>query len=370
MTIVLIYLGSKGAGPAYSWQMANQLCKNGCRIKCIVPCQVENLGKWKNLDRCYDNFSLELVYTYNTKLEFLYSLFNWKLFRQLVKVVTECKPDILYVPFPFLWEYFIIPFVSNKIVKVRTLHDVIAHSGRYRFFFQLKSNLAYHFYNKFVVLSQCFIPLVLCKGISQKDIVHIPHANFSYYTNEKKCRIVNNSPSKVIGFFGTISPYKGIDILLLSFQKIIEKHPDYKLLIAGRGEFKPYLPLISRMKDNIILYNRWIEEDEVASLIQSVDFLVLPYKDASQSGVIPLANSFAKPVIATNVGALQEQVMEDTGILVEPNNINEIVSAMELLISDYSLLCEKGNNAERLSKELSWEKSSELLLNAFRLWLH
>ena len=105
------------------------------------------------------------------------------------------------------------------------------------------------------------------------------------------------------------------------------------------------------------------DDEEVSEIIQQIDFLVLPYIDASQSGVIPLAYSFEKPVIATNVGGLSEQVTEETGILVEPNNEAQLIAAMAKLIDDYSLVQDLGRTARQKSTlNNTWDKSLDILM--------
>ena len=140
-------------------------------------------------------------------------------------------------------------------------------------------------------------------------------------------------------------------------------YPNYKLLIAGKGDMHPYKELLKDIENNVILYNRWIDDEEVSEIIQQIDFLVLPYIDASQSGVIPLAYSFEKPVIATNVGGLSEQVTEETGILVEPNNEAQLIAAMAKLIDDYSLVQDLGRTAHQKSTlNNTWDKSLDILM--------
>lgn len=361
MNISVIYLGTKGAGPIYSFEMVHELVRRGYNVQCIISSYIENYNKWIGMDIDNANVKLIVIDTYRDKKEFILSLFNFPLFYKIVKVVDNFSPSCIYVPMAFMWEFMIIPFISKKILKIKTMHDVIAHSGKYQKFFQYKINLSYRYYDKFVILSELFRKSLLGRGIDDCNIIHIPHANFDYYRDSLLTS--SKSPKHVIGFFGTISKYKGIDKLLSAFLKIHEDYPHYKLLIAGKGDIHPYVSQLQALGDNVILYNRWIDDDEVSEIIQLVDFLVLPYTDASQSGVIPLAYSFEKPVIATDVGGLSEQVTTETGILVESNNEIQLIEAMKRMMDDYTLIQQMGHTARQKSiVDNTWDKSVDVLI--------
>lgn len=141
-------------------------------------------------------------------------------------------------------------------------------------------------------------------------------------------------------FFGRISPYKGIEYLCEAFKKVKEQIPDATLTIAGGGkmyfDIEPY-----RSLGYIDFRNRYIGMQELAILLSSCEFSVCPYTDATQSGVVMTSFSLGKPVIATKVGGLPEMIEDGkTGILVPPQNSEELANAMIALLK----------NKERLHK--------------------
>jgi glycosyltransferase involved in cell wall biosynthesis len=131
----------------------------------------------------------------------------------------------------------------------------------------------------------------------------------------------------IILFFGFIRQYKGLD-MLLEAMKILKQNSklqisNLKLLVAG--EFyepeKPYMEQINRLgiNDNVILRNDFIPDSEVKYYLCAADAVVQPYRNATQSGVTPLAYYFEKPMIVTNVGGLPSLVPnEKTGLVAEP----------------------------------------------------
>ena len=108
-------------------------------------------------------------------------------------------------------------------------------------------------------------------------------------------------------FFGLIREYKGLDILLKAMNLLNDQ---YQLIIAGEcyGDFKKYQDIIDTLhnKTNIKVLEEYIPDEMVSTLFSASDILVLPYRDATQSGVVAVAYQMETPLIATNVGALGE----------------------------------------------------------------
>jgi glycosyltransferase involved in cell wall biosynthesis len=124
-------------------------------------------------------------------------------------------------------------------------------------------------------------------------------------------------------FFGFIRAYKGLDLLLEAFadKRLINRN--LKLIIAG--EFYesdvPYKTIIEKRNigNDIILYDRFIKEDEVALFFSAADLVVQPYRSATQSGVTQIAYHFEKPMLVTDVGGLSEIVPDGKcGYVVKP----------------------------------------------------
>ena len=131
---------------------------------------------------------------------------------------------------------------------------------------------------------------------------------------------------------------------------------DYQILICGEsyGNDDYYLDLI---KDNchnteIKWINKFIPSNEVGMYFSASDVVVLPYKTASQSGIIPLAYSFQRPVIASNIKGIREMVLDgETGALFEKNNSKSLSDKIEQFFAqktDYK------NNIKNFRTKFSW----------------
>lgn len=136
---------------------------------------------------------------------------------------------------------------------------------------------------------------------------------------------------KIILFFGFIRKYKGLDLLLEAIH--ILQQPNFKpqtsnlkLLIAGEfyEDEKQYQEQIERLgiKDQLILKTDFIPDSEVQYYLCAADAVIQPYRNATQSGVTPLAYYFEKPMVVTNVGGLPSLVPDEkAGLVVEPNPV-------------------------------------------------
>ncbi|WP_276502723.1 glycosyltransferase [Terrimonas pollutisoli] len=129
---------------------------------------------------------------------------------------------------------------------------------------------------------------------------------------------------KIILFFGFIRKYKGLDLLLEAMADQQIKDAGIKLLVAGEfyEDEKQYQEQINRLgiKDQLILKTDFIPDSEVQYYLCAADAIIQPYRNATQSGVTPLAYHFEKPMVVTNVGGLPSLVPDQkAGLVVEPN---------------------------------------------------
>lgn len=145
-------------------------------------------------------------------------------------------------------------------------------------------------------------------------------------SDAKRILQLDNNDS-VILFFGFIRKYKGLDVLLDAI-KILKENPkpeitNLKLLIAGEfyDNEKIYQEQIDRLgiRDRVILRTNFIPDSEVKYYVSAADAIIQPYRNATQSGVTPLAYHFEKPTIVTNVGGLASLIIDNqTGLVADP----------------------------------------------------
>ena len=159
-------------------------------------------------------------------------------------------------------------------------------------------------------------------------VVHPLFDNFGAPLAKKEARAFLNLPDEVpiILFFGFIRKYKGLDILLKAMKDLKERHLETipRLLIAGEyyGGKDEYEKLIQELgiEDLLIMRTNFIADSEVRYYLSAADFVIQPYREATQSGVTPLAYHFEKPMLVTSVGGLADLVPDDqVGVVTKPN---------------------------------------------------
>lgn len=158
-------------------------------------------------------------------------------------------------------------------------------------------------------------------------VEHPLYDNFGDAVSKENARdwLELKSEDKIILFFGFIRKYKGLDLLLQAMSDEGIKRENIKLLIAGEfyEDEKPYRDLIKEyhLEDSVILKNNFIPDSEVKYYLCAADCVIQPYRNATQSGVTPLAYHFEKPMIVTNVGGLPSLVPhQKSGLVCEPNS--------------------------------------------------
>ena len=131
-------------------------------------------------------------------------------------------------------------------------------------------------------------------------------------------------------FFGRIDKYKGIGNLLNAYRNVSDRA--LLLVIAGGGQFSDEEKELIRACDNLTVINRYIGDGEMKWLFHHMTAAVLPYIEATQSGIIPLAYLFGKPVIVSNVAGLTQFVEDgETGLICKtPSELEEALVKLSL----------------------------------------
>ena len=162
-----------------------------------------------------------------------------------------------------------------------------------------------------------------------KQVAHPLYDNFGDIIPKEAARKQLGLPENenIILFFGFIRRYKGLDMLLEAIAFIKKNHPEalrFKLMVAGEfyEDEKSYQDQIDRLgiREHLILRTDFIPDSEVKYYCCAADAVIQPYRNATQSGVTPLAYHFEKPMVVTNVGGLPALVPDEkVGLVVEPN---------------------------------------------------
>ena len=259
--------------------------------------------------------------------------FNWiKVGNDLKKI----KPDIIVVRY---WLPFMGPCLGtilrvaqqNHHTKIICIADnVLPHEKR----IADKQFTSYFIkpIDAFITMSEKVMnDLLLFTNKPAQRIIHPLYDNFGDKLDKASARkhLGLNANDNIILFFGFIRDYKGLDILLeamalLKQQKTTSRFQIPKLLIAGEfyTDRKLYDDIIKKnnLQSQVILHTNFIVDSEVKYYLSAADFVIQPYRNATQSGVTPLAYHFEKPMLVTNVGGLPALVPDKkVGLVAKPN---------------------------------------------------
>ena len=161
---------------------------------------------------------------------------------------------------------------------------------------------------------------------TQVPALFSPHPLFENFgiviDRTEACIRLELDPSKRYAlFFGLIRDYKGLDLLLDAWKIYKREHPaeDRRLIVAGEfyAPKEKYLKQIADngLEDDVILHDYFIPDELVRYYFSVADFLVQPYRSATQSGVTQIAYQFDLPMVVTDVGGLPEIVPEEAAIV-------------------------------------------------------
>lgn len=198
------------------------------------------------------------------------------------------------------------------------------------------------------------------------QVLHPLYDNFGQPVSKAEARnkLALPQDQKIVLFFGFIRKYKGLDILLEAMSILKKKGEQIKLLIAGEfyEDDEPYKNLIEKLNlgESVILHTQFIPDSEVKYYLCAADAVVQPYRNATQSGVTPLAYHFEKPMIVTNVGSLAALVPDGkAGIVTNADapSIAEAVAAYFQLGENYFI-----PHLRNEKEKYSWTKMTGAIL--------
>ncbi len=311
-----------------------------------------------------DNQQEKKVVTYEFSLkvkDILFTLVNMN------KIFNKFKPDIIHITSGNYILLFFLFFIKKHPVVI-TLHDILPHVGEKGLIINLILFSMIRSSKHIFVHGEKLKNQLIKKGYPNDRITVIPHGEYSFFLNYQN---PNLHEENAILFFGRILEYKGLRYLIESEPLITKQFPDLKIIIAGKGDFLEYEKLIVNKK-NFEIINGFIPDHMVAELFQKCKLVVLPYIDASQSGVIPIAYAFKKPVVATNVGSIPEVVDNGkTGFLVPPKDSKALSESIIKLLKDDKLRKQMGENAYiKMKNEMAWDKVAEKTIEIYKKVLY
>lgn len=281
---------------------------------------------------------------------------------------NNCKIVILHF-FSFeLKDFLVVLLASFFNIKIAAIvHDVSGFAKRDSFFYR---NIILNYFVKHIVVHNQFSKRMLLNSVrNRKSIAKIKvikHGNFiSNEMTKSPKRMAKNflkieDECKYILFFGQIKKVKGLDVLLHAVSII--KDSNIKLIIAGKpwkDDFNEYNRLIEELgiSNKLHLLVRYISEEEKAYLFSICDFIVLPYREIYQSGVLLMAMSNKTPVITSDLEPFKEVLNLNQGLIFKNENYLDLANKITFALENEEILSEMAiEGYQKMKDEYDWEK--------------
>mgnify|MGYP005860100247 CR=1 FL=1 len=299
-----------------------------------------NLSNIEIPEICNDTKGLNIKYhlirilSYSKRLLWINKLIFYKVLSQ----IRRMQYDVINVIGQHPWVEIIHDELKGENL-VHTFHEIGSHEiGN---FVTPLMNKVIMDKSKIILPSQVtFDRFNTIQGATNLRTAMIPvgkHETLLLYEKDINLDLKIDKTKVTFLFYGYIRPYKGLKLLREVMESLPDYYDEFNLVIAGGG-YDENLPYFQSL-DNCQVINRFLTNEEMMKLNRISTAIVLPYKTASQSGIILTSFMLGKTVIATKVGALAETVKDGyNGILVAPDDAKAFAMSMIRLIKDKELL--------------------------------
>ncbi len=297
----------------------------------------------------------------------LFNPFSWF---GTIRLLRSLKPDLLLVAY---WTGFLAPlyFAIHRLTGIKMvvlLHNLSSHES---FLFEpLMQRLLAASADGVLTLSGTVTQEVRA---SMPDIPLLQLFHPSYEPDGESVSVQDarralnlDFHSPVLLFFGYVRRYKGLDTMLRAMPAILQRAPALRFVVAGQfhEDQGSYHRLVAELGigGSVDFYPGYVSTERSALFFAAADAVVLPYRSATQSGVVQLAYGHRLPVIVTPTGALPEMVRHGkTGWVARDSSSDGLAGAVgEFLECLEKLELEAMRPAiEAFSRDFSWDSFAE-----------
>lgn len=298
----------------------------------------EVLGKekWKEMQKYFEGVASVHFVIHTCKKSLCLKSFFIAL--RAGKFIHQLRPDVVHFDSVQTRTIGLYPYLRNKKIFI-TVHDPVPHSGESSWKVEMPNIIFYRLAVGFFFYSEFSKSLFKKHYPANAELSHVlrlqPYSFISQFANKFQ------TTADSILFFGRMSFYKGIDLLLNAIPVVLQHYPAQKFIIAGNMNGLTIDPdFLKKYEHNVQFIPEHLPVKELAYLINSAKFVVCPYRDATQSGVLMTSYALRKPVVATNVGGFPEYVKDHVnGLLAPPTEAGIASTILDALNDDkYKLL--------------------------------
>lgn len=261
-------------------------------------------------------------------------------YKDVLRICKDKKINVVHFINGIPHKSFVKKLKKEGIALIGTVHDLQAHEAKKAWYKMVRRHIIAS--RQIEDLKDCVNLITNSPHQYQELVTAYPSKNIMYHAFPSLVTpsiIKGNVPvneldcieKPYILFFGRIEEYKGTHLLYEAFLSNKGLSDKYNLVIAGSGKI-----YFDRQQDEskVIFINRYIRDEEVASLYKNACCVVYPYLSATQSGVLSLAFYFQCPTLASDVPFF-ESIISDTGVglLFKKNDINDLIGKLQKLLT-------------------------------------
>lgn len=291
----------------------------------------------------------EKIKTYRNGPEAIWRTF-WELPRLLYQLRRDRRQGYRVAYFPTFHHWNLPLLFACRQMGIRTIytvHNAVLHAGEDHWLNRYWQRHCMQLADELICLTQYVEQQSRRLVGPEKPIHHLPHGLLQLPGLAPRQRSLPQRPRLL--FLGRVEAYKGINLLFDALSHLPAEQFS-ELIIAGRSAIS--LPVYEGAIP-IQLIDRRLSEVEMATLLSDSDILILPYTEATQSGILTLAISAALPTVCTHVGGLPEQLAHNEAVWVSPT-ASSIADGIRRLATDAALYQDINRRLIAKSRDTAW----------------
>lgn len=305
-------------------------------------------------------------------------------FVALNRHLVEARPDVIHLPFlaglpsilslPLLWLY--------RRPLVGTVHDPVSHEGHEIGLFGIDLRVAVIRFET-VLLDAVVVHGEECErqaleaGYPSEKLCILPHGLYTHFEDADSGAdpVPVSGTEPVLLFFGKIRPNKGFDRIPAIVDGVAEEVGNVRAVVAGSSDVGWQIDedeldrIVAALDehDRIEFEDRYVPNEEVGGYFRNATAVVLPYYDATASGVAMTAYTFETPMVATRTGDMGRMIERDeTGVLADPDATDDLVDGAVEVLTDPALRDRLTDNIRENRPEYAWGAIAEQTVSLYR----
>lgn len=374
LRVVFLLFGSRGGMAQYSSQLGNAVAKYAS-VTVIAPDSEEIQ------DLIDEDVTLITYETQTSKNRFLRLFGKATILWEIQRHIRTGNPDIVHVPFVGSTRSLLILPLLRVLpgTLVGTVHDPMSHSGQGVRFGEIDVTARFRALMA-TLLTVCFVHGPECEnqailaGYPAKKLETVPHGLYTHFRTADEESTTGDDDECDILLFGNIRPNKGYDRVPEIIDQVARDRPDVSAVVAGApsygsAETERIDDILARLKrhESIEVRDRYIENDEVQALFEQASIVLLPYYDATASGVLMTAYAFETPVVATDTGEVGRLVKEvGAGLVADAESSTDIAACVIEMLEDDDLRAQSRKQIADSRSTYEWDSIADQTVSVYQ----